>query len=46
MQQQRGQNGSTFGGQNRREQDGVQGHGEMHLKPFRIEVSRFEDGDP
>ena len=42
----KGQNTSTSGGQVRREQDGVRGHGEMNLRPLRIEVPRFEDGDP
>ena len=45
-QQQRGKSSSTLGGQNRREQESVKGHNEMHLKPLRIDVPRFEDGDP
>ena len=33
-------------GQNQREQEAVTGHNAVTLKPMRIDVARFEDGDP
>ena len=48
-QQQKGQNQSSSLAQNRGEHElvvGSRGHSDVNLKPIKIDVPRFEEGDP